>query len=121
MVYLKNMIYWELGKPQIWEEMIKERTRLIKIRQGEEKAQEEAKQKHKEKMAEFSMLSLYFLGGAVILFALFMGGIGVYGSMEEKRIYEEKIAKAQRIRLQQHLARQAAEKAEGLKAVTGGG
>ena len=72
-------------------------------------------------MAEFSMLSLYFLGGAVILFALFMGGIGVYGSMEEKRIYEEKIAKAQRIRLQQHLARQAAEKAEGLKAVTGGG
>jgi len=118
---LKDMIYWQLGKPQIWDDMIAERTRLIKMRQAEERAVEEAKQKHKEKMAELGMLALYFLGGGIVLFAIFMGGIGVYGSMEEKRAYEEKIAKAQRIRTQQHLARQASEKAEGLKAVIGGG
>jgi hypothetical protein len=118
---LKDMIYWQLGKPQIWDDMIAERTRLIKMRQAEERAVEEAKQKHKEKMAELGMLALYFLGGGIVLFAIFMGGIGVYGSMEEKRAYEEKIAKAQRIRTQQHLARQATEKAEGLKAVIGGG
>jgi hypothetical protein len=27
---LKDMIYWQLGKPQIWEEMVKERARLLK-------------------------------------------------------------------------------------------
>ena len=118
---LKDMIYWQLGKPQIWDDMIAERTKLIKMRQAEERAVEEAKQKHKEKMAQLGMLALYFLGGAIVLFAIFMGGIGIYGSMEEKRVYEEKIAKAQRIRTQQHLARQASEKAETLKAVTGGG
>jgi hypothetical protein len=117
---LKDMIYWQIGKPQIWDDMIKERTRLIKLRQAEEQAVEDAKQKHKEKMAGFGMMALYFLGTAVILFALFMVGIGVYGSMEDKRIYEEKVLKAQRVRAQQHLARQAAEKSEALKAVTGG-
>lgn len=89
---LKDMIYWQIGKPQIWDDMIKERTRLIKLRQAEEQAVEDAKQKHKEKMAEFGMLAMYFLGGAVVLFALFIGGIGIYGSMEEKRVYEEKVA-----------------------------
>jgi len=115
---LKDMIYWQLGKPQIWEEMIKERTRLIKMRQAEEKAQEEAKQKHKEKMGQLFMLSLYFMGGAVIVFAMAVGGIQVYGIMEEQRIYNEKIAKIQSMRIERMRAEQRRQKEEALDAVT---
>lgn len=114
---LKDMIYWQLGKPQIWEEMIKERTRLIKMRQAEEKAQEEAKQKHKEKMGQLFMLSLYFMGGAVIVFAMAVGGIQVYGIMEEQRIYNEKIAKIQAMRIERMRAEQRRQKEEALNAV----
>ena len=75
---LKNMIYWELGKPQIWEDMIRERTRLIKEKRAAEQAVEEAKQKHKEKMAHLFMVSLYFVGGAVIIFAVILMSIQFY-------------------------------------------
>lgn len=115
---LKDMIYWQLGKPQIWEEMIKERTRLIKMRQAEEKAQEEAKQKHKEKMGQLFMLSLYFMGGAVIVFAMAVGGIQVYGIMEEQRIFNEKVAKNQALRLERARIEQRRQKEEALAAVT---
>ena len=114
---LKDMIYWELGKPHIWEEMIKERTRLIKMRQAEEKAQEEAKQKHKEKMGQLFMLSLYFMGGAVIVFAMAVGGIQVYGIMEEQRIFNEKVAKNQALRLERARIEQRRQKEEALNAV----
>lgn len=97
---LKDMIYWELGKPQIWEDMIKERNRLIKVRQEEEKAQEEAKQKHKEKMGNLFMLSMYFMAGSVILFALIFGGVQIYGIMEEQRIYQEKVENIRKMRIQ---------------------
>lgn len=114
---LKNMIYWELGKPQIWEEMIKERTRLIKMRQAEEKAQEEAKQKHKEKMGQLFMLSLYFVGGAIILFAMAVGGVQIYSIMEEQRIYNEKVARNQAIRLERARAEQRKQKQQTLDAI----
>jgi hypothetical protein len=117
-VALKNMIYWELGKPQIWIDMIAERTRLIKARQAEERAQEEAKQKHKEKMAELFMYAMYFIGGGIIVFAVAMGGVQVYSIMEEQRIYQEKIAKAQQLRIQRARAeerKQAAETAAAIK------
>lgn len=114
---LKDMIYWQLGKPQIWEEMIKERTRLIKMRQAEEKAQEEAKQKHKEKMGQLFMLSLYFMGGAVIVFAMAMGGIQIYGIMEEQRIYNEKIEKIHAMRIERARIEQRRQKEEALNAV----
>lgn len=114
---LKNMIYWELGKPQIWEEMIKERTRLIKMRQAEEKAQEEAKQKHKEKMGQLFMLSLYFMGGAVIVFAMIVGGVQVYSIMEEQRIYNEKIEKIHAMRIERARIEQRRQKEEALNAV----
>lgn len=97
---LKDMIYWELGKPQIWEDMIKERNRLIKVRQEEEKAQEEVKQKHKEKMGNLFMLSMYFMAGSVILFALIFGGVQIYGIMEEQRIYQEKVENIRKMRIQ---------------------
>ena len=48
---LKDMIYWQLGKPEIWQEMIAERTRLIKEKRAGEEAMAKAKQAHKEKMA----------------------------------------------------------------------
>jgi hypothetical protein len=41
-----------------------------------------------------------------------MVGIGVYGAMEEHQKYEEKVAKANAIRLQQHRAREAESKKE---------
>ena len=103
-VALKNMIYWEIGKPQIWDDMIKERTRLIKEKRAAEQAMEEAKQKHKEKMAQMGMMALGFLGGSVIIFAFVMAGIGIYGASEERRVYEEKIAKIAAMRIQRHQA-----------------
>lgn len=118
---LKDMIYWQIGKPQIWDDMIAERTRLIKMRQAEEQAVEDAKQKHKEKMAELGMLAMYFLGGSIIVFALFMGGVGVYGSMEEQRVFQEKVARAQTIRIQQQRAREIEERRASDKAARDSG
>lgn len=114
---LKNMIYWELGKPQIWEDMIRERNRLIKVRQAEERAQEESKQKHKEKMAEIFMVSMYFIAGSVIIFAVAVGGVQVYGIMEEQRIYQEKVTKAQTLRIQRARAEERRQKQEALDAI----
>jgi len=102
---LKDMIYWELGKPQIWDDMIKERTRLFKEKQAAERAVEEAKQKHKEKMAELGMLGLYFIAGAFVVFALVGIGIGVYGATQEKQEFEAKQAQRLRIIQQQNLQR----------------
>lgn len=114
---LKNMIYWELGKPQIWEDMLKERNRLIKQKREAEREIEEAKQKHKEKMGQLFMLSLYFVGGAVILFAIAVGGVQIYGIMEEQRIYQEKVARNQAIRLERARAEQRRQKEEALESL----
>ena len=103
---LKDMIYWEIGKPQIWDDMIKERTRLFKLRQAEERAIEEAKQKHKEKMADLFMYGLSFIGVSVILFAVVMGGIGIYGANQEKQEYEAKQARRLQVLRQQHNQRE---------------
>jgi hypothetical protein len=110
------MIYWEIGKPQIWDDMIKERTRLIKEKRAAEQAMEEAKQKHKEKMAQMGMMALGFLGGSVIIFAFVMAGIGIYGASEERRVYEEKIAKIAAMRIQRHQAEERRKKEEALEA-----
>ena len=108
---LKDMIYWELGKPQIWDDMIKERTRLFKLRQAEERAIEEAKQKHKEKMADLFMYGLSFIGISVILFAVVMGGIGIYGANQEKQEYEAKQARRLQVLRQQQNQRETERKA----------
>lgn len=117
---LKDMIIWQLGKPQIWEDMIKERIRLFKERAEAQRAEEARQLAHKKKMAENLMNGLYFIVSAICLFCAVMIGIGVYSYAEDKRVYEEKIAKAQKVRLQQQRAREAAEKAEGIKSVMGG-
>jgi hypothetical protein len=38
------------------------------------------------------MFAMYFIGVAVFLFCASMVGIGIYGAMEDKRIYEQKVA-----------------------------
>ena len=89
---LKDMILWQLGKPELWEHMIKERTRLFKERAEAEREEDARQLAHKKKMADMLMTGMYFLAGSVIVAAFGMVGIGVYGQMEEKRIYEQKVA-----------------------------
>ena len=109
---LKDMILWQLGKPQIWEQMIQERTRLFRERAEAEQAEAERELAHKKKMADQFIFAMYFIAGSIILFAVAMGGIGLYGVMEEKRIYEEKVAKRNLLIRQQQKERDAREKKE---------
>jgi hypothetical protein len=104
---LKDMIIWQLGKPQIWEDMIRERTRLFKERAEAERAEEERQRLHKKKVADQIMFGMYFVGFAIALFCMVMVGIGIYGAMEDKRKYEERVFQRQQIRLQQQRAREA--------------
>lgn len=117
---LKNMIVWNLGKPEVWEQMIKERTRLFKERAEAERAEEERKLAHKKKMAEQFIFAMYFIAGSAIVFAIAMGGISIYGQMEEKRIYEEKVAKRNLILRQQQKERDVKEREARDKAIAGG-
>jgi len=109
---LKDMILWTLNKPEMWEHMIKERTRLFKERAEAEREEAERQLAHKKKMADMFIFGMYFLAGCVIFFAMAMGGIGLYGAMEEKRIYEEKVAKRLLVIRQQQKERDAREKKE---------
>ena len=116
---LKDTIIWTLGKPEVWERMIKERTRLFQERAEAEHEEEKRQLAHKKKMADQFIFAMYFLAGCVIFFAMAMGGIGVYGAMEEKRIYEEKVAKRNLIIRQQQKERDINERAERDKAIGG--
>jgi len=89
---LKDMIIWQLGKPQIWDDMIKERTRLFKERAQAERDEKERQLVHKKKMAEQFMFAMYFIGFAVVIFFFIIAGIKVYGAVEEKNAYEKKVA-----------------------------
>ena len=109
---LKDMILWTLGKPEMWEHMIKERTRLFKERAEAEQAEAERDLAHKKKMADQFIFAMYFIAGSVIFFAMFMAGVAIYGQMEEKRIYEEKVAKRLLVIRQQQKERDALEKKE---------
>ena len=109
---LKDMILWQLGKPELWEHMIKERTRLFKERAEAERAEAERVLAHKKKMADMFIFGMYFLAGSVIVFAIAMGGIGLYGAMEEKRIYEQKVVQRNLVLRQQQKEREAREKKE---------
>ena len=109
---LKDMILWQLGKPEIWEQMIKERTRLFKARAEAEHEEAKRALAHKKKMADQFIFGMYFLAGCAIFFAMAMGGVAIYGQMEEKRIYEEKVAKRNLVIRQQQKERDAREKKE---------
>ena len=114
---LKDMILWQLGKPQIWEQMIAERTRLFKARADAQRAEEERLLAHKKKMADQFMFAMYFIGVSIFLFAFVMAGVGVYGAMEEKRIYEQKVAQRNLVIRQQQKEREKKEREERDKAV----
>jgi len=109
---LKDMILWQLGKPQIWEQMIAERTRLFKARAEAQPAEEKRQLAHKKKMADQFMFAMYFIGFSAFLFCFIMVGIGVYGAMEEKRIYEQKVTARNLIIRQQANERKAREQKE---------
>ena len=116
---LKDMIVWNLGKPEVWEQMIKERTRLFKERAEAEQAEAERQLAHKKKMADMFMFGLYFIAGSIILFAIIMGGVGIYGAMEEKRIYEQKVADRAAVIRRQQKERETKEREERDKAIGG--
>ena len=109
---LKDMILWTLGKPEMWERMIKERTRLFKERAEAEHEEAKRQLAHKKKMADQFIFGMYFLAGCAIFFAMFMGGVAIYGQMEEKRIYEAKVAQRNLIIRRQQKEREAIEKKE---------
>ena len=109
---LKDMILWTLGKPELWEHMIKERTRLFKERAEAQREEEKRQLEHKKKMANMFIFGMYFLAGCVILFAFVMGGIGIYAQVEEKRIYEQKVAERQAVIRRQARERAAKEQKE---------
>ena len=117
---LKDMIIWQLGKPQIWEEMIKERTRLFKERAEAEREEEKRQLEHKKKMADQFMFAMYFIGISIFLFAFVMAGIGVYGAIQEKNAYEAKVAQRNLIIRRQALEREKKEREDRDKAVAGG-
>lgn len=118
---LKDMIYWQLGKPQIWQEMIAERTRLLKEKRDGEEALAKAKQAHKEKMANYMMISLYALAGGVVITAFVMMGVQFYSMAEEQKAYEAKVLARQKVLRQQQNEREQKQKDELAKAVTSGG
>lgn len=107
---LKDMIYWQLGKPEIWQEMIAERTRLLKEKRAGEEAIAKAKQAHKEKMAGYVMLTMYILGGALVIFSFAMMGVQFYTMAEEQKAFEAAQAKTLRIRREQQWAREQEQK-----------
>ena len=116
---LKDMILWTLGKPEVWTRMIEERNRLFKERADAEFEEEKRQLAHKKKIADQFIFAMYFIAGSVIVFCITMGGIAVYGAMEEKRIYEEKVAKRLLIIRQQQKERDIKERAERDKAIGG--
>ena len=118
---LKDMIYWQLGKPQIWEEMITERTRLLKEKRDGEEAVAKAKQAHKEKMAEYGMLAMYTLAGGIVITAFTMLGVQFYSMAEEQKAFEAAQARVLKIRRDQQWAREQEQKRELEKAAKNGG
>ena len=116
---LKDMILWTLGKPEVWTRMIEERNRLFKERADAEFEEEKRQLAHKKKIADQFIFAMYFIAGSVIVFCITMGGIAVYGAMEEKRIYEEKVAKRLLVIRQQQKEREAREREARDKAIGG--
>ena len=116
---LKDTIIWTLGKPEVWAQMIAERTRLFKERAEAEQEEEKRQLAHKKKMADMFIFALYFIAGSAIVFCIAMGGIAIYGAAEEKRIYEEKVAKRNLLIRQQQRERDAKEREARDKAIGG--
>jgi len=118
---LKDMIYWQLGKPQIWEEMIAERTRLIKEKREGEEAIAKAKQAHKEKMAQYFMITMYTIAFGLVMSAFIMLGVQFYSMAEQQKEFEAAQAKALKIRREQQYMREQEQKKQIEAAAKNGG
>ena len=70
---LKDLILWTLGKPELWEHMIKERTRLFRERADAEHEEEKRQLAHKKKIADQFMFGMYFIGFGAFLFCFYHG------------------------------------------------
>ena len=71
-------------------------------------------------MADQFMFAMYFIGFAAFLFCFVMAGIGIYGVIEEQKIYERKVAQRNAIIRQQQKERDAKEREARDKAIGGG-
>jgi len=118
---LKDMIIWQMGKPQIWDDMIRERTRLMKERNIAEKAAADAEAKRKKELAEGIMFGTCLIAGLAVVGALGMAGMKVYGAMEEKQEFEAKQAKRELVLRQQQEAREKENKKQLAKDAVSGG
>jgi len=117
---LKDLIVWTLGKPEVWERMIKERVRLFKERAEAEVEEEKRVLAHKKKMADQFMFAMYFIGFSAFLFCFIMAGIGVYGLIEEQKKYEKKVAERAAVIRRQNKERELKEREARDKAIGGG-
>lgn len=109
---LKDMIIWQLGKPRIWEDMVAERTRLLKEKREAEAAVEKANQEHKEKMAKLGLTAIYVGAFGVCFVALGMLGVQAYSILQEQKQYEIKQAIYAKIQAQQQVERELQQKKE---------
>jgi len=69
---LKDILFWS-GNANVWEEMMRERVRMMKERAAMEKIVADKKQKDKEAVAELIMTLMYLLGGLLIVVPLLLG------------------------------------------------
>jgi hypothetical protein len=117
---LKDMIVWNLGKPEVWENMIKERTRLFKERAIAEAEETNRQIQKKKDAADRVVFAMVFLCSSAVIFCMVFVGIGIYGAIEEQKIYEKKVAERNAIIRRQNKEREARERVERDKAIAGG-
>jgi hypothetical protein len=109
---LKNLIIWNLGKPEVWEHMTKERIRLFKERAIAEAEETNRQIQRKKEAADRMVFAMVFVSVSVVIFCMVFAGIGIYGAIEEQKIYEKKVADRAAIIRRQQREREAAEKKE---------
>lgn len=63
---LKDLLYWS-GNAQVWDDMIKERVRMMKERNALEKIEADRKQKNKEDIANAILVTLTGIGGLSVV------------------------------------------------------
>ena len=109
---LKDMIVWNLGKPEVWEHMTKERIRLFKERAIAEAEETNRQIQKKKDAADRMVFAMVFLCSSAVIFCMVFVGIGIYGAMEEQKIYEKKVADRNAVLRRQAKEREAKEKLE---------
>jgi len=95
---LKELLIYS-GNGQIWEDMLKERTRLFKARAEEERLIEEKKRKRKEELAELIMWGVGFLAAALVLGVFAWICLLIYAKKQEGEEIERKRTKIAHERL----------------------